>query len=215
MAWLPDLPLSVTVTVSAIWTQHLLRKVRLDLAQIASTMVNQADVHSESMYRGFAMAEMLHHLSVILLLIALVFLYSMDSAVAISVSPVVVLYRVAQLKPTNLRKYDRGQLLVRWHSGSDRRYMLSRTVTGTTKASKVALLTSSGPLGASLLISILSSLPSFPFLLKLTSAATVAHTLSPLGWSLLRTYRPWTLLSRVQHHSVPVQPLWFRSLGSV
>jgi len=58
--------------------------------QIASTMGNQADVHSESMYRGFAMAEMLHHLSVILLLIALVFLYSMDSAVAISVSPVVV-----------------------------------------------------------------------------------------------------------------------------
>ena len=56
------------------------------------------------MRRGFEMAEMLHHLFVILLLIALVlFLYSMDSVVAISVSTLVVLYLVAQPKPTNYR----------------------------------------------------------------------------------------------------------------
>jgi len=96
MAWLPGLLLSIAVAVSAIWPQQLLRKVRLELAQMASTMGNQADVRY--MRRGFAMAEMLHHLSVVLLLIALVlFLYSMGSAVAISVSTLVVLYLVAQL----------------------------------------------------------------------------------------------------------------------
>ena len=73
------------------------------LAEIASTMENQANVHS-AVHRGFEMAEMLHHLSVILLLIALVlFIYSMDTAVAISVSTLVVLYLVAQLKQTNYR----------------------------------------------------------------------------------------------------------------
>ena len=99
----------IAAAVSALWTRELLRKVRLELVQIASTMGNQADVHS--MHRGFAMAEMLHHLSVVLLLIALVlFLYSMGRAAAISVSTLAILYLVARLKRTNYVYLRRSRL---------------------------------------------------------------------------------------------------------
>ena len=76
--------------VSALWTRQLLRKVRHEMAQTASTMGNQADVNS--MRRGYVMAEMLHRLSVVLLFIALVlFLYNMNRAAAISVSTLAIL----------------------------------------------------------------------------------------------------------------------------
>lgn len=94
MIWLPGRLLSIVAAISAIWTQRLLRKVRVELAQMLSTMGNRAD--ARSIQRGFEMAEMLHHLSVVSLLIALVlFLYSMDRAVAISMLTLVVPYLVA------------------------------------------------------------------------------------------------------------------------
>jgi hypothetical protein len=100
LIWLPGLLLSIVAAVSAMWTQQLLPKVRLELAQIPSTMRTRADAHS--IQRGFEMAEMLHHVSVVLLLIALVlFLYSMDRAVAISILTLVVPYLVAQLKQSD------------------------------------------------------------------------------------------------------------------
>ena len=56
------------------------------------------------------------------------------------------------------------------------------------------LLTSSEcTLRAGLPMFILSSLPSFPFLLKLASAATVARTSPLLGWSLLYLLPPLDL----------------------
>ena len=100
MIWLPGRLLSIVATISAIWTQRLLRKVRVELAQMLSTMRNRAD--ARSIQREFEMAEMLHHLSMVSLLIALVlFLYSMDRAVAISILTLVVPYLVAQLKQSD------------------------------------------------------------------------------------------------------------------
>lgn len=95
-----DLLICIAAAVSAMWTQQLLRRVRVELAQIASTMGDQAEVHS--MHRVFAMAQMLHHLSVVSLFIALVlFLYNMNRAAAISVLTLAIWYLAAQLKQTN------------------------------------------------------------------------------------------------------------------
>lgn len=54
-------------------------------------------------------------------------------------------------------------------------------------------------------------LPSFHFLLELTSVATDALTLPPLGWPLLYLLPPPG--DKLRH--VPVWPLWFRTLGSI
>ena len=64
-------------------------------------MGNQTVAHS--IQRGFEMAETLHHVSVVLLLVSLgLFLYNTDRAVAISTLTLVVPYLVAQLKQTDL-----------------------------------------------------------------------------------------------------------------
>ena len=89
----------IATAVSELWTRgHCCAKSDLDLLKLYRRWgpLDQADGHS--MYRGFAMAEMFHHFSVVLLLIALVlFLYSMDRAAAISVSALAILYLVAHL----------------------------------------------------------------------------------------------------------------------
>ena len=110
MSWLTGLLMCTVAAVSALWTrQLLLRKVRHEMAQIASTMGNQADVHS--MRRGYVMAKMLHHLSVVLLFIALVlFIYSMNRAAAISISTLAILYLVARLKQLNYVYLRRSRL---------------------------------------------------------------------------------------------------------
>lgn len=95
-----DLLLCIAASVSVMWTQQLLRKVRLELAQIASTMGDRAEVRS--MHRGFTMAKMLHDLSVVLLFIALVlFLYKLNRAATISVLTLAIWYLVARLKQTD------------------------------------------------------------------------------------------------------------------
>ena len=94
MEWLTSILICIAASVSVMWSRQLLRKARPDLAQITSTMGDQADIHF--MQRGFAMAEMLHYLSVVFLLIGLVvFLYIANRAAAISL---VILFLVARLR---------------------------------------------------------------------------------------------------------------------
>ena len=84
MSWLAGLLVCLVAAVTETWTWQLLRRVPLELAQMASTMGDHWTRRTAiPLHRGFAMAEMLHHLSVVLLLIALVlFLYNMDRAAA-------------------------------------------------------------------------------------------------------------------------------------
>jgi len=115
MSWLMGLLMCLAAAVSETWTRQLLRRVPLELAQIASTMGDHWTRRTAiPLYRGFAMAEiaeMLHHLSVVLLLIALVlFLYSMDRAAAISVSALAILCLVAHLRRTNCAYLRRSRL---------------------------------------------------------------------------------------------------------
>jgi hypothetical protein len=95
-----DLLICIAAVVSVKQTQQLLRKVRHKLAQIPSTMGDQAEVRS--IHRVFAMTQMLHHLSVVLLLVTLVlFLYNISRAAAISLSALAIWYLVARIKQTN------------------------------------------------------------------------------------------------------------------
>jgi len=96
-----DLLLCIAAAVSVMWTQQLLRKVRLELAQIASTMGDRAEVRS--MHRGFTMAKMLHDISVVLFFIALaLFLYNLNRVATISVlTTLAIWYLVARLKQTD------------------------------------------------------------------------------------------------------------------
>jgi len=98
----------IAAAVGAMWTRQLLRKVRLELAQIPSTMgdhwTRQTAIPCTVDLRWLEWS------TIVLLLIALVlFLYNVDRAAAI-VSALAILYLAPHLKRTNYAYLRRSRL---------------------------------------------------------------------------------------------------------